>query len=79
MMGLVPDLLINLNDDKTYLVFNGNPDELKERLAALDGVNWVLIDEVQRHPTILNTVQTIIDDKKINHRSFRLGGRAARR
>ncbi len=23
MMGLVPDLLINLNDDKTYLVFNG--------------------------------------------------------
>jgi predicted AAA+ superfamily ATPase len=79
ILDLKPDLVINLNDDKTYLDFKSNPDELKERLAAQDGIKSVLIDEVQRHPTILNTVQTIIDDKKIQSPKFYITGSSARK
>jgi uncharacterized protein len=79
ILELGPDLVINLNDDKTYLNFKSNPDELKERLAALDGIKSVLIDEVQRHPTILNTVQTIIDDRRIKSPKFYVTGSSARK
>jgi hypothetical protein len=33
-----PDLAIDLNDPKTYLDFTSNPNELRERLAAQDGI-----------------------------------------
>jgi uncharacterized protein len=76
---LGPDLVFNLNDDKTYLDFKSNPNELKERLAALNDIKSVLIDEVQRHPTILNTVQTIIDDRKDKSPKFYITGSSARK
>jgi uncharacterized protein len=79
ILELKPDLIINLNDDKTYLDFKSSPGELKERLAALQSVKSVLIDEVQRHPTVLNTVQTIIDDKTIKSPKFYLTGSSARK
>jgi predicted AAA+ superfamily ATPase len=79
ILELKPDLIINLNDDKTYLDFKSSPDELKQRLAALQSVKSVLIDEVQRHPTVLNTVQTIIDDKTIKSPKFYLTGSSARK
>jgi predicted AAA+ superfamily ATPase len=79
IQDLGPDLTINLNDDKTYLDFNSNPDELRERLAARSGIGSVLIDEIQRHPTILNTVQTLIDDKAVKSPKFYLTGSSARK
>jgi predicted AAA+ superfamily ATPase len=79
VLNLGPDLTINLNDDKTYLDFKSNPNELRERLAAHGGIGSVLIDEIQRHPTILNTVQTIIDDKAIRSPKFYLTGSSARK
>ena len=79
ILDLGPDLTINLNDDKTYLDFKSNPNELRERLAAHSGIGSVLIDEIQRHPTILNTVQTIIDDKAIKSPKFYLTGSSARK
>jgi predicted AAA+ superfamily ATPase len=79
ILDLGPDLAINLNDDKTYLDFTSNPNELKERLAAHSGIESVLIDEIQRHPTILNTVQTIIDHKAIKPPKFYLTGSSARK
>jgi predicted AAA+ superfamily ATPase len=79
ILGLGPDLAINLNDDKTYLDFTSNPNELKQRLAANSGIRSVLIDEVQRYPTILNTVQTIIDHEPIKSPKFYLTGSSARK
>jgi predicted AAA+ superfamily ATPase len=79
MLDLRPDLTVNLNDDKTYLDFKSNPNELRERLAAHSGVRSVLIDEIQRHPTILNTLQTIIDDKSIKSPKFYITGSSARK
>ncbi len=79
MLNLGPDLIINLNDDRTYLDFTSNPNELRERLAAHSGIDSVLIDEIQRHPTILNTVQTIIDHKAIKSPKFYLTGSSARK
>jgi predicted AAA+ superfamily ATPase len=79
ILELGPDLVINLNDEKTYLDFKSNPDELKERLAALNGTKSVLIDEVQRHPAVLNTVQTIIDDKRLESPKFYITGSSARK
>ncbi len=79
ILELRPDLVINLNDDKTYLDFKSNPNELKERLAALAGIKSVLIDEVQRHPTVLNTVQAIVDDKTTKSPKFYITGSSARK
>ena len=79
ILNLGPDLTINLNDDKTYLDFTSNPNELRERLAAHSRIGSVLIDEIQRHPTILNTVQTIIDHKAIKSPKFYLTGSSARK
>jgi predicted AAA+ superfamily ATPase len=77
--NLKPGLIINLNDDKTYLDFKSNPNELRERLAAHRKLDSVFIDEVQRHPTILNTIQTIIDDKQSKSPKFYLTGSSARK
>jgi len=77
--NLKPGLTINFNDDKTYLDFKSNPNELRERLATYSELESVLIDEVQRHPTILNTVQTIIDDKQTRSPKFYLTGSSARK
>ena len=59
--SLEPDLAINLADESMYLAFARNPDELRQRLAA-NRVNTVFIDEVQRLPSLLNTIQAIIDE-----------------
>jgi hypothetical protein len=41
ILNLGPDLTINLNDDKTYLDFTSNPNELRERLDAHGGIGSV--------------------------------------
>jgi predicted AAA+ superfamily ATPase len=58
-----PDLEINLARESEFLIFSGNPNELEERLAV-SKPSSVFIDEVQRLPSILNTIQAIIDEAK---------------
>lgn len=57
---LHPDLLINLADEQTYLDFARNPAEIKTRLSG-QKIKSVFVDEVQRLPSLLNTIQSIID------------------
>lgn len=59
--SLNPQLTINLADEQTYLQFASRPQELKERLSART-YSSVFIDEVQRLPSLLNTIQAILDD-----------------
>ena len=77
---LAPDLTINLAHEATYLEFARNPHELEERLAALRTIRpiVVLVDEVQRLPSLLNTLQSLLDRPR-NTVRFVLTGSSARK
>ncbi|MBI4598385.1 MAG: ATP-binding protein [Candidatus Omnitrophica bacterium] len=75
--SLQPDLTVNLAHEPTYLQFARNPAELEERLAA-GRFKTVFIDEVQRLPSLLNTIQVLLDesDRRIK---YYLTGSSARK
>ena len=75
--GLVPELHINLAHEATYLEFSRNPRELEERLASAK-FKTVFIDEVQRLPSLLNTIQVLLDEKD-SEIKFYLTGSSARK
>ncbi len=77
MENLNPDLTINLARESTYLEFASNPSALEERLTHL-GQGIILLDEIQRLPSLLNTVQVLLDDKNKSYR-FLLTGSSARK
>jgi len=77
MARINPNISINLARESSYLAFASNVTELEERLAKLDqGV--ILIDEIQRLPSLLNTVQALIDEHPHRFR-FLLTGSSARK
>jgi predicted AAA+ superfamily ATPase len=80
MRSLAPDLTINLADESTFLRFASNPGELGARLGARKDKTTaiVFIDEVQRLPSLLNTVQALLDDNPGRYR-FLLTGSSARK
>lgn len=77
MRDLKPDLIINLAEEKTFLNFASRPDLLEE-IISQEKSKTVFIDEIQRIPSLLNTIQAIIDanPKKIR---FFLTGSSARK
>ena len=72
-----PDLEIDLAMQSVFLQFAKNPDELLERLSVKK-YKTVFIDEIQRLPELLNTIQSIIDNNK-NAPKFYLTGSSARK
>ncbi len=74
---LSPDLTVNLAHEPTYLEFSRNPRELEERLSA-GTFKTVFIDEVQRLPSLLNTIQFLIDEGRPAIK-FYLTGSSARK
>jgi len=74
--SLSPDLEVNLADQAEYFRFTSNPDELRQRLETARP-KTVFIDEVQRYPALLNTVQALADSNK--HLKFYLTGSSARK
>lgn len=75
--SLSPDLSLNLMHEPTFLALASNPAELEQRLAVLPQGSTVLLDEVQRLPSLLNTIQTVIDAKR--QLRFLLTGSSARK
>lgn len=75
--GLSPELTINLALESTYLEFTRNPEELTQRLAVRP-YKTVFIDEVQRLPSLLNTIQVILDETP-HPPKFYLTGSSARK
>ncbi len=59
---LSPDYVLNLSDEEIYLNHLKDPGLLKKELLALKRPKLVSIDEVQRLPFLLNTVQYLIDE-----------------
>lgn len=77
--SLNPDLIINLADNKTFLDFKKNPNELRERLQEVKPKS-VFIDEIQNAPELLNTIQSILDEEKPTKKTkFFLTGSSARK
>lgn len=80
--NLNPDISINLNNESSFLKFRSNPKELEEMIEA-SRPKTVFIDEIQRHPDLLNTIQVLIDNAKLVKGSknirFFLTGSSARK
>lgn len=75
--GLTPDISINLAFEQVFLDYSAQPD-LIEKVLEREQPRTVFIDEVQRIPSLLNTVQGILDDNPQKYR-FYLTGSSARK
>ncbi len=74
--SLKPDLSINLSDEVEFLKHTGNPGELRA-LIEIANAQTIFLDEIQRIPRLLNTVQALVDaNKKLK---FYLTGSSARK
>jgi predicted AAA+ superfamily ATPase len=83
MRELGPDVEINLAHEPTFLAFARDPNELEARLAAIPPkargqMRTVFVDEIQRIPGLLNTIQSILDQPRPGVR-FLLTGSSARK
>jgi uncharacterized protein len=76
MRSLAPDLELNFAREDTFFELAQNPRALEERLAAARP-KTVFLDEVQRLPGVLNTVQAILDEPSPPR--FLLTGSSARK
>ncbi|MFN8943122.1 MAG: AAA family ATPase, partial [Pseudobdellovibrionaceae bacterium] len=59
--ALYIDLLKPQIEDKYRL----NPELLEREVSALTAGDWVVIDEVQKLPKLLNLAHSLIEEKKI--------------
>lgn len=67
--------VINLLDGETYQELSANPSRLTTRVEAMKD-SWVVIDEIQKIPALLDQVHLLIERKKKN---FVLTGSSARK
>lgn len=67
--------LINLLESDTFRELSVRPESLRERVRARSG-SWVIIDEIQKIPTLLNEVHHLIESDKTLR--FILTGSSAR-
>ena len=75
---LNPDFSLNLADEEYFRQHLNDPGLIKRIINALPNQkNLILIDEIQRIPSILNTVQALIDSNK--NLRFLLTGSSARK
>lgn len=72
---ILPDTrFYDLLDSVTYLTLSQNPSRLAEEIGS--SVKRVVIDEIQRIPSLLNEVQRLIETRNVN---FLLTGSSARK
>jgi predicted AAA+ superfamily ATPase len=79
LASLHPDITINLTSPATFRDYVATPERLEQELRASPaGTRTVLLDEVQRVPSLLDVVQTLIDESPRRFR-FLLSGSSARK
>jgi predicted AAA+ superfamily ATPase len=71
-------LRIDLLNESTYLDYLSNPEALRNRVEAIEEGGWVVIDEVQRVPALLNEVHSLLFKSKKSPK-FCLTGSSARK
>jgi predicted AAA+ superfamily ATPase len=67
---------IDLLSEETYHRFLSNPGQFARELSAVSTGGWVVVDEVQRLPDLLNEVHRFIEERRLN---FVLCGSSARK
>ena len=68
---------IDLSDESTFRQHIKDPELIRAQTNALPNASIILVDEVQRIPSILNTIQSLIDsERKLR---FLLTGSSARK
>jgi predicted AAA+ superfamily ATPase len=75
--AMSPRLSINLMHEPTFFEFSRDARELENRLRAVES-GKIFIDEIQRLPSLLNTIQTLID-RSPRRFQFLLTGSSARK
>jgi predicted AAA+ superfamily ATPase len=76
---LKPQLIINLAREVEFMAHSSHPgliEEMVDESKSQVVMPVVMVDEVQRIPSILNTIQALIDEKKIR---FLISGSSARK
>ncbi len=73
---LKPSISIDLLHNDQFLPLLRNPSLLRDRCAPLRAGEWVVIDEIQRVPELLNEVHSLYEEKRLN---FALSGSSARK
>ena len=76
--SLAPQKVINFADEEKFLSYSKDPSFLRREIDALTKPSLIAIDEIQRIPKLLNTIQAIIDAGKLKHK-FILTGSSARK
>lgn len=67
---------IDLLSEKRYQRYLSNPGDFFDELSMLPPGSWVVVDEVQRLPQLLNEVHRLIENQKLQ---FVLSGSSARK
>ena len=68
--------IVNLLDETLYQLYLSKPGAFAEDLSLVKPGAWVVVDEIQRLPQLLNEVHRFIEEKKIK---FALLGSSARK
>ncbi len=68
--------VIDLLSERTYQRLLANPGQFADELRAVPADHWVIVDEVQRLPGLLNEVHRFIEEKRLR---FVLCGSSARK
>jgi uncharacterized protein len=76
--SLNPRRIIDLSDEELFLIYAKDAGRLKRELLAGQPSGLIVIDEIQRLPSLLNTVQSLVDDPSFKLR-FILTGSSARK
>jgi predicted AAA+ superfamily ATPase len=72
-----PDaFVIDLLSEETYQRLLANPGQFADELRAVSTGRWVIVDEVQRLPNLLNEVHRFIEEKRLR---FVLCGSSSRK
>src|SRR5262249_12082333 len=69
-------LRIDLLDESLYQSYLANPEFFAAELRTLAPKSWVIVDEIQRIPALLNQVHRFMEDRKL---AFVLLGSSARK
>ncbi len=77
LRSLNPDLTINLAKESEYHRFTSEPGRL-EQVVEASSFKTIFIDEIQRIPSLLNSVQALIDESG-GRIKFYLSGSSARK
>ena len=78
LKSLKPDVYLNLAVEREFLTYAKDPDLLRRELNENQSAKLIAVDEIQRVPALLNSIQVLIDEGP-KERKFLLSGSSARK